>query len=333
MPVHSPSARTARLRSLLVVIAVLLLTFLLLVGAAFAYLRHSIDSQIRHISINASSDQAAQSASIRPSSTADNTLNFLILGSDSRSSGGDPADWEAGAQRSDVMMLSGDRSHLSVMSLPRDLWVPIPGHGEGKINSAYSLGGPELTIKTVEGILGSPIQHFAVVDFESFALMTDQLGGVTVNTTAGQQHLDGAQALAFVRERYNLPHGDLDRVRRQQAWIRAILSTVFENNTLQDPAALHAMLQILLSHSAVDEGLTFDTLSALALESRKLQRGGIVFFTTPVNPPSTSSDGQSILTLKSETMDQLRQAWAEDRVKEFVASSKDVRTLGSDPIY
>lgn len=336
MSAQAPSTRSSRIRSLLLALVTLALAFLLIVGGAFAYLRHSIDSQIRHISIEATPDQPPQSALAHSPTAVHDTLNFLILGSDSRSSGGNPSDWHAGAQRSDVMMvlqLSANRSRLSVMSLPRDLWVPIPGHGEGKINSAYSLGGPELTISTVEGLLGSPIHHFAVVDFESFAQMTDQIGGVTVNTTSGPQHLNGTQALAFVRERYSLPNGDLDRVRRQQAWIQALLNGIFEQKTLQDPVALHAMLHTLLSHSAVDEGLTFDSLTALALESRTLQRGGIVFFTAPVNPPSTSSDGQSILTFQSEAMDQLRRAWAEDRVKEFVASSPDVHTLGVDPIY
>lgn len=325
---------TTRRRSLFLALLILVLTFFLIVGGAFAYLRHSINAQIRHIPIAVEAGPSPAPQSARPAATHP-AVNFLVLGSDSRSSGGDPSDWHAGAQRSDVMMvlqLSGDRKRLSVMSLPRDLWVAIPGHGEGKINSAYSLGGAELAIDTVEAVVGSPIDHFAIVDFESFAQMTDQLGGVTVQTVDGPKHLDGQSALAFVRERYSLPNGDLDRVRRQQAWIQAILTTMFDKQTLQNPLAMNEMLQALLQHSAVDEGLSFDSMAALALESRGLRRDGIVFFTAPIAGAGTSDDGQSILLLNTDAMKELCQAWAEDRVKEYVASSPDVQRLGKSPV-
>lgn len=340
----SPASHTHRspIRTSLIGVGVILLVLLLLAGAGFAYLRYAIDSQIRHIEVTATA--SAPQAQLQSTPQSDdsqsvahsNALNFLILGSDSRSSGGDPRDWRAGAQRSDVMMLlqlNGDRTQMSVMSLPRDLWVPIPGYGHAKINAAYSYGGADLAIQTVQNLVGAPIHHFAVVDFESFAQMTDQLGGVTIETTSGTRHLNGEQALTFVRERKSLPSGDLDRVRRQQAWIDAILSSVFEQGALTDPGKMSGLLQALLSHSAVDEGLTFDSMMALAVESRNIRRSGITFFTAPVNGTGSSFDGQSIVVLNEEAMSSLAQAWAQDKVKDWVQSSETVRVLDSDPVY
>ena len=84
-------------------------------------------------------------------------VNILVLGTDSRTSASDPSQWQEGAQRTDAIMIvqvSGDRKTVSVMSIPRDSWVEIPGHGQGKINAAYSYGGPSLTIHTVENLTG-----------------------------------------------------------------------------------------------------------------------------------------------------------------------------------
>lgn len=130
-------------------------------------------------------------------------VNFLIMGSDSRISAGDPTAWEAGAQRTDALMLaqiSGDRKSVTVMSIPRDSWVDIPGFGQAKINAAFSFGGPALTIQTVEQLTGVYIDHFAIVDFTSFTKLTDLVGGVEIKTADGTVQLNGEQALAFVRE-------------------------------------------------------------------------------------------------------------------------------------
>src|SRR5690606_1285100 len=105
-------------------------------------------------------------------------LNFLVLGSDSRISAGDPDQWEFGAQRTDAILLvhvPGDRQSAQVMSIPRDSWVDVPGWGMYKINAAFSFGGPALLIQTVEQLTGVHIDHFAVTDFEAFAALTDEL--------------------------------------------------------------------------------------------------------------------------------------------------------------
>lgn len=135
----------------------LLVLALILVGSAaavFFSVRHSIDSQIRHVGFTIEKEPSAPKPATQ-STTASDDINFLIMGSDSRQSGGDPTDWQAGAQRSDVLMLvqiTGDKKGVNVMSIPRDSWVDIPGYGQAKINAAYSYGGAGLAIQTVENL-------------------------------------------------------------------------------------------------------------------------------------------------------------------------------------
>ncbi|WP_237564111.1 LCP family protein [Actinomyces sp. 432] len=244
----------------------------------------------------------------------DPATNILVLGSDSRISAGDPSQWEAGAQRTDAIMLvqvSGDREDVSVMSIPRDSWVDIPGYGENKINAAFSYGGPSLTIQTVEQLTGVRIDHFVVADFESFSAITDSIGGVTINlktpqTLAGTefepggQLLNGEQALAYARERKSLPGGDFDRVNRQQAWMRAMVGAVLNNGILSNPGKLYSFLTTVTETLAVDEGFTINEMQSLALALRGIHSTDINFMTVPTSGTGTSADGQSIVLLDAE---------------------------------
>ena len=182
--------------------------------------------------------------------------NYLIVGSDSR----DPADLEeaglnpeafedGGGQRSDTMLvLRFADGAAQMLSVPRDLFVPIAETGgSAKINAAFN-GGPKRLILTIQQALGIPIHHYLEVDFVSFAKLVDSLGGVTIDfpnpafdthsgldvPQSGAVELDGAQALAFVRSRHYTevidgknrtdPTGDLGRVTRQQQFLTAVLS-------------------------------------------------------------------------------------------------------------
>lgn len=324
----------------LVILGVIALVLVLGIGGVLATVRHSINSQITHIpdalpSSSTSTSASGQSDESGESEETGDPINFLVMGSDSRESGGDPTDWQYGAQRSDVLMvvqLSGDRKHVNVMSIPRDSWVDIPGHGTAKINAAFSWGGAQLTIQTVQQVTGIHIDHFAVVDFTSFEQMTDQLGGVTIDTSAGEQTMNGEQALKFVRERYTLPRGDFDRVRRQQAWIKAIMSKVFEKDVLTSPSQVTALTKILLEHSAVDESMNADSMISMALSMRNLRSGGVEFMTAPVTGTGTSSDGQSIVNLDTDLLKSLCEAWQKDDVQTFLDSHPEVQTLESAPV-
>ena len=267
--------------------------------------------------------------------------NILVLGTDSRTSAGDPSQWEAGAQRTDaimIMQISGDNKDVSVMSIPRDSWVSIPGHGEGKINAAYSYGGPSLTIQTVENLTGIRISHFVIADFESFQNLTNELGGVTINLKepqtlagtefpAGAQHLNGKQALAYTRERKSLPGGDFDRVKRQQAWIRAIVRQVLTSGTLSNPTSLYSFLKTATQTVAVDESFTIDEMQSLAFGLRGLRSNDISFMTAPNNGTGTSPDGQSIVELNPDADTPLFEAFATDTVEDYLAQHPDAVEL------
>lgn len=224
------------------------------------------------------------------------------------------------------------------MSIPRDSWVEIPGHGQGKINAAYSYGGPSLTIHTVENLTGIHIDHFAVANFESFVALTDEIGGVRVNLKtpqrlagkelgAGAQVLDGQQALAYTRERSSLPNGDFDRVKRQQTWMRSIVSRVLTNGTLSSPTALYSFLKTASRTVAVDESFTLNQMQSLALETRHLHSNDIRFMTVPTAGTGTSTDGQSIVTLDADADTPLFKAFAEDRVSAYLTEHPDAVEL------
>lgn len=273
-------------------------------------------------------------------------LNVLVLGSDSRTSAGDPGQWEAGAQRTDAIMLvhvDGDREHASVMSIPRDSWVDIPGHGTAKINAAYSYGGPTLLIRTIEQLTGVRIDHFVVADFESFTELTDALGGVEITVgqdvydkgglgdfvvAAGTHTLDGAQALAYARQRYGLPGGDFDRVKRQQNWARAILAKAVSQGTLTDPGRATSFVTTVAGAVAVDDGLGLTDLVRLATELKGLRSGDVAFLTAPVEGTGWSPDGrQSIVNLDRDLLAPLTEAIATDDVTRYLAEDPDAPAL------
>lgn len=314
----------------------LLVLALILVGSAaavFFSVRHSIDSQIRHVGFTIEKEPSAPKPATQ-STTASDDINFLIMGSDSRQSGGDPTDWQAGAQRSDVLMLvqiTGDKKGVNVMSIPRDSWVDIPGYGQAKINAAYSYGGAGLAIQTVENLMGVHIDHFMITDFTSFEKLTDALGGVTIASSEGVKTYSGAEALAYVRERYSLPRGDFDRVQRQQAWIRAIFQSVFSKSVLTDPGKLAEMVSIVAQYSALDDSLDFDSLLSLASGMSGLRSGGVKFFTAPFIGTDTSADGQSIVVLDMEALRELSEAWNQDKLAEYLVTHQNLDVLGSAP--
>lgn len=231
----------------------------------------------------------------RPPATA--ALNVLLIGSDSLAdeptTGTEAAapEYQPGAQRSDAIMLvhiDASRHEAAVISFPRDSWVNVPGHGDAKINASFSYGGPTLLVRTVEGLTGLRIGHFAVIDFAGFQALTDAVGGidVTVDETttfgaqilhAGRNHLDGAEALGYVRQREDLPGGDLGRVRRHQSALRALLA-----KGTADPLQTYRFLDELTRWITVDETMTNAELHTLTWQLRDLSPNSATFLTIPV---------------------------------------------------
>ena len=325
--------------ALLSVLAIFLVLTLATGGLAL-WVRHSIASGMEFIA-DPFADIPTRAPQQKVAAGEEPAVNILVLGTDSRTSASDPSQWKEGAQRTDAIMIvqvSGDRKTVSVMSIPRDSWVEIPGHGQGKINAAYSYGGPSLTIHTVENLTGIHIDHFAVANFESFVALTDEIGGVRVNLKtpqtlagkelgAGAQVLNGQQALAYTRERSSLPNGDFDRVKRQQTWMRSIVSRVLTNGTLSSPTALYSFLKTASRTVAVDESFTLNQMQSLALETRHLHSNDIAFMTVPTAGTGTSTDGQSIVTLDADADAPLFKAFAEDRVSAYLTEHPDAVEL------
>ncbi|MEV8438202.1 LCP family protein [Actinosynnema sp. NPDC051121] len=185
-----------------------------------------------------------------------------------------------GATNTDSVVLArlaGDGT-VSVASLPRDSVVDIPGVGRGKLNSAYArahaaaqaegrdgdLAGLESLTRTVEALTGVKVDHYAAVGMAAFSTLSDAVGGVEVclkeaardpfsgvDLPAGPQALSGAQALAFLRQRHGLANGELDRVLRQQAFLRALAARV----SGADPAKVTELVQVAATTVRVDPGL------------------------------------------------------------------------------
>jgi LCP family protein required for cell wall assembly len=340
-PVPAPGARRghgwrSRRLSLLVIIPLGILLVLVGGGVAIGW---RVQSNLDH-KISRFGDPFAQlPSSVRATRSGPaSAMNLLVFGSDSRISAGDPRQWEAGAQRTDAIMLvhlPADRSGAYVISILRDSWVQIPGHGYAKINAAFSWGGPALAIRTVEQLTGVHIDHMMVTDFTGFARLTDLLGGVQITVpkatnlgnskqriAAGTYTMDGATALAYVRERYTLPNGDFDRVKRQQNWIRAIMKKAASSGVATDPQRLYDVLSASASALATDDSFTIDQMRDLALSLRSAGPGGLRFLTTPTKGTGWSPDHQQSIVLLDPAKDAgLWKAVASDQVSSWLADS------------
>ncbi|WP_186759415.1 LCP family protein [Arthrobacter alpinus] len=278
-------------------------------GAYVINLANSFNGQTQKIS-NAFPDEAT-----RPTKggMAAKAQNILVLGSDSRGDSVDMANEGAASnQRSDTMMwvhIPGDRKNIVMMSIMRDTWVDIPGHGQAKINAAMAFGGVPLVVQTLEGMFKAWLDHVAIVDFEGFKAITDALGGVEVKVpiaftssgsdgftfAAGSQRMNGDQALAFVRERYAFTDGDYQRVRNQQLFLKSVMSTALTPATLINPAKISDLVSQVSPFVSVDAGLDAAAMGSLAVGLRDVRSSNVLFFTLPNLGTGTSPDGQPIV--------------------------------------
>jgi len=200
------------------------------------------------------------------------------------------------------------------VSFPRDAYVRIPAHGkvaehEGKINTAFSEGGPALTIETVELLTGVRVDHYLEVNFAGFQRLVDAVDGVDVclpkaakdsfsgiDLPAGKSHIKGTQALAFVRQRHGLPRGDLDRIQRQQQFLGALLRRATSLGVLLNPLRLKRFLDTATKSLQVDEELSFGDMKSLALAMKGLDPARVAFVTAPVDKLAMRH-GQSVVLL------------------------------------
>jgi LCP family protein required for cell wall assembly len=340
-PAGAPSprrhARTGS-RSTRRVLAVVGVVVLVLAAAGFGaawWFQRSLDSNIERLGDPFAAIETPEGEAAEPAEENE-AVNLLVLGSDSRISAGDPSQWEAGAQRTDAIMLvhlPEDRKSAQVVSIPRDSWVDIPGHGEAKINAAFSYGGPSLMIQTVQDLTGVQIDHFVVTDFESFTAMTDALDGVRIRVPEdigdgdqvffhkGVHMMSGEEALKYTRQRHGLNNGDFGRVQRQQNWMRAILAKV--NNNRNDVGMMSDFFTTVSKSVAADDGFTIDRMRNLYMSARGLSTNDVDFMTAPYSGTGRSDDGQSIVVLDRARFDPLMEAIANDEAGHYVEEHAD----------
>ena len=304
--------RTVASRALLAAIAVVLLAA---VGLAVFVLRGPRGGPSGSPASGGPSPSGTPSASL--ADLPPGPLNILVMGSDIRGNARDAvAGQEAGGgvadQRADMIMLlhvQTDHRRVFGISIMRDSWVTIPGHGPSKINASLSWGGPPLVVETVASLLSVRIDHYAMLDFEGFKAITDALGGVDVDVpvpftaTFDTHHtfspsinrLDGQAALEFVRERYAFPDGDYQRVRDQQAFIRGLSAQLVTTGRVGSPAEAAAAVGLASPYVIGDPGLDAAGLATLGYGLRGLDPASSTFFTLPTAGTGLSDDGQSIV--------------------------------------
>ena len=201
--------------------------------------------------------------------------NTLIVGSDGRSGLTTEQKKKLGTgdaegQRTDSIMIlhtGGDKPTL--MSIPRDSYVSIPGHAKNKINASFSIGGPQLLVKTIETNTGIHIDNYMEIGFGGFASVVDAVGGVNIcvardmddpkahiNLKKGCQQMDGPTALGYVRARYSDPEGDLGRAKRQRQFLAALMKEISSPSNLLVPWRLKGLGESGAQGLTVDKGMS-----------------------------------------------------------------------------
>ena len=283
--------------------------------------------------------------------------NFLIVGVDS-ADGLDPDDpvrssrAEITSLRSDtVMVLRVDpaSSRAALLSIPRDLWVPVAGtRGNDRINTAVQVGGPEALIETITDYFGIPINHYAQVDFQGFGELVEALDGVPIYfphpvrdlrsgldvDEAGCVTLDARNALGFVRSRAYQeyvdgrwrtdPTGDLGRIVRQQEFIIEALERAFEKG-LRNPVTLDALIDSGLEAVTIDDSLDGDDVLDLARQFRKFKPGNLDVYQLPVVDDSVG--GAAILRLEPRAAESVLDIFRPQGPDDVTPSAVRVRVL------
>jgi LCP family protein required for cell wall assembly len=293
-------------RRIALVIVVVLLLIIVSVGGTYFWINGKLN---RTVSLPATANTSAGT-------------NWLIAGSDTRD-GLTRSQQDAlhlgsvGANASDSLMLLHMGTGKPVLiSIPRDSYVPIPGHGQNKINAALAFGGPTLLIQTVEEVTGLRIDHYMGIGFGGLANVVNTVGGVRIcvktavpadptgdsgfkGIKAGCSNLSGTQAIAFVRDRHSFATSDLQRIQDQRAFLSALLSKATSPGVYLNPFTALPFGSAAASAISVDKGVSLYDLLLAAQALRGPQTG-----TVPIaNANYQTSAGDSVLWNRTQALE------------------------------
>ncbi|WP_246002148.1 LCP family protein [Allorhizocola rhizosphaerae] len=285
----------------------------------------------------------------RPVEKVTGVQNILLVGTDHA----DPdsqADDPANARTDTIILMhipsTQDRAYL--VSIPRDLWVPVPqkatdkecGSRRAKINASYAWGDLPLLVRTVECFTDVRIHHVVQIDFGGFKQVVDALGGVDMEIekditsihaphrkfTKGTMHLNGAEALDYVRQRYQFPDGDFARMRHQQLLLKTLLDKAASGETLSNPVKFNAFVQAMSKAVKVDREFK---LIDMAIQFRGIRSKDLTFLTSPTSGTDTIG-GQSVVVSDRTKAIALYNAIVSDKMGEW-ASTNITPTPSANP--
>ena len=306
-----PTKRRPPARRLINLIAVVMSLVVVIASVGGYIVVKWFDGSIARIHLNLGQN--------RPADAGSGTQNWLLVGTDSRAgAGGQYGD--VPGQRSDTTILAHlDKNGTTTnVSFPRDSLVTIPAYTDDKgvshpahkdkFNSAISLGGPSLLVRTVEELTGIRIDHYVSVDLEGFKKISQALNGVRVcilhsdykekgpdggtitnisdgfsgfHGVDGEQTVVGDQALAFVRQRHGLVNGDIGRIQRQQQFLGSVFRTATKVNLLFNPIAVARLLSAISGALTLDQNTHLQDLENLGLRLKGVDPSKVVFETLP----------------------------------------------------
>jgi LCP family protein required for cell wall assembly len=276
----------------------------------------------------------------RPKSLVGGAQNILLLGSDSR----DPStnDGAANAWRSDTIILMHvpkDHKTAQLISIPRDTWVTVPKSdsapcdqgSRAKINASFAFGGLPRAVHTVECLTGVRVDNVVAIDFGGFKDVVNAIGGVDlyVDQTItsihkphrvfkkGMMHMNGDQALDWVRQRYQFARGDFAREEHQQQFLKALMAKASSSGVLTNPSKLNNFLKAITKAVTVDKSFS---LTDAAVQFRDIRSNNLTFITMP-NKGSANVAGQSVVLSDKDKALALFNAVKNDQMSPYIKKS------------
>jgi LCP family protein required for cell wall assembly len=276
----------------------------------------------------------------RPKALVSGAQNILLLGSDSRDP--DTNDGKANAWRSDTIILMHvpkDHKNAQLISIPRDTWVTVPKSdsapcdqgSRAKINASFAFGGLPRAVHTVECLTGVRVDNVVAIDFGGFKDVVNAIGGVDlyVDQTItsihkphrvfkkGMMHMNGDQALDWVRQRYQFARGDFAREEHQQQFLKALMTKASSSGVLTSPTKLNNFLKSVTKAVTVDKEFS---LTDAAVQFRSIRANDLTFITMP-NKGSATVDGQSVVLSDRDKALTLFNAVKNDQMSPYVKKS------------